>query len=56
VLVDEAVEVMVEAAASTAWSEACHQIGIPSQSTVIATSTECVVTVPRSSKVPAGVG
>lgn len=55
-LVGEAVEVMVEAAARTAWSEACHQIGIPSQSTVAATSTERVVTVPRSIKVPSGVG
>lgn len=55
-LVGEAVEVMVEAAARTAWSEACHQIGIPSQRTVIVTSTERIVTLPRAIKVPSGVG
>ena len=40
---------MEEAAARAAASVACHQIGMPSQATVVESRTELVVTVPRAS-------
>jgi hypothetical protein len=52
----EAVDVIVEAADSTTASEACHQMGIPSQATVVVARIELVVTVPRFCESPACVG
>jgi hypothetical protein len=52
----KAVDDIVEAADSTTASEACHQMGIPSQSTVVAARIELVVTVPRFCESPACVG
>ena len=52
----EAVDVIIEAADSTAESVACHQMGIPSHPIVVVDRTELVVTVPLSCESPACVG
>lgn len=53
---DDDVDVIVEAADNTAASEACHQMGIPSQAIVVVDRTELVVAVPRSCESPFCVG